>query len=216
MFPDFTDPQVLRASLVKLVALVLAITVHEYSHALAAFKLGDDYAARQGRLTLNPLVHADPLGTVLLPLFIGFGWGRPVPYIPQNLTRKYTLRAGEAIIAFAGPLSNLLMGIVCAGLWVGLTKFGVLESGSPFSHLLWTGLYLNFVLFFFNLLPIPPLDGSKVAAWLFGPKADPVLDRIQGAGMLGLMVAVVFGGFLISPFVGVSVEWVLMAFRAVM
>jgi Zn-dependent protease len=212
MFPDFSNPDVLRASLVKMVSLILAVTVHEYCHALAAYRLGDDFAARQGRLTLNPLAHADPLGTVILPLFVGFGWGKPVPYVPQHLTRKISLRAGEAIIAFAGPLANVVLAFVCAGLLVGLTHFDVIAYRSAFGHLLHVGLVLNLTLFFFNLLPVPPLDGSKIAAWVFGRRADALLDRLQGMGALGFVLVVLFGGAIVSPAVQASSELMLGAF----
>jgi Zn-dependent protease len=215
MFPDFSNPDVLRQSLTRMVALVLAIAVHEYAHALAAYRLGDDTAARQGRLTLNPAAHADVLGTLILPLFIGFGWGKPVPYMPTRLSRRFSMRAGEAIIAFAGPLANLLMAIVAGGLWVGLLATGVIGSGSPFHRLLPTMLGLNLSLFFFNLLPVPPLDGSKVLAWMLGRRADGVLDRIQGMGMIGLMVAMLIGGRVIGPAVHYSMTMVLRAFGAI-
>ena len=105
-------------SLLNVVTIVLSVCVHEFAHAFAAFRLGDETAARQGRLTLNPLAHADPVGTVLLPAlapFLGFGafgWGKPVPYIPTNLTRKYSMRAGEAIVAAAGPFANLVLSLI--------------------------------------------------------------------------------------------------------
>lgn len=192
-------------ALLAVVSMLLSTCVHEYCHALAAYKLGDDYAARLGRLTLNPLAHADPIGTIALPALGtmmwggAFGWGKPVPYIPNNLSRRFTMRAGEAIIAFAGPCANLVMAIVVAGLWVGLGRFGLIGHGGPLDALLRTMLSLNISLFFFNLLPLPPLDGSKIVAYLFGPKADGFLDTLSGSGNLGLLLAIAFGGTLISP-----------------
>ncbi len=193
--------------LLIVVTLVLSIGVHEFAHAFAAWKLGDDTAARQGRLTLNPLAHADPLGTLILPAFFafsgfgGFGWGKPVPYVPTNLTRKFSMRSGEAIVAFAGPASNLVLAVVSGALLGGLLKFQLVGYDSAFIALLNQMIIINLVLFFFNLLPVPPLDGSKIAAWLFGQRADRVLDAIHSTGPIALIVVVLLGGKLISPFV---------------
>lgn len=195
---------VLADVLITVVTLLLSICVHEFAHAFAAYKLGDDYAARMGRLTLNPFAHADPLGTLILPAVFTlmgggvFGWGKPVPYVPTNLTRRFSMRAGEAIIAFAGPLANLLMAIFCGGLLVATVRFGVIGASSPFYPLLRTMLYLNVVLFFFNLLPVPPLDGSKIFAWMLGQRADGFLDAIQRAGPMALMIVIIAGGSVIS------------------
>jgi Zn-dependent protease len=208
--------------MLTLVTMLLSVCVHEYAHALAAYKLGDDYAAREGRLTLNPMAHADPIGTLLFPAMAafagwgGFGWGRPVPYIPTNLTRRYSMRAGEAIVAFAGPLANLVMGVVCAGLWVGLLRYGVIDFNSPFALLLGTMFPLNFVLFFFNLLPVPPLDGSKIFSWLVGQRADRLLDSIASAGPIALIAVVLLGGKLIAPMVHALSSWVTLGFAALL
>jgi Zn-dependent protease len=216
------DSDLVLRALLNVVTMVLSVCVHEFAHAFAAYRLGDDTAARDGRLTLNPLAHADPIGTVLLPglaPFMGFGafgWGKPVPYVPTNLTRKYSMRAGEAIIAFAGPFANLVMGILSAGLLIGLTSFQVIGLESPIAVLLQAMVYINFILLFFNLLPVPPLDGSKVAAWLFGRKADPALDTIQGAGMLGLFLAIAVGGFVAVPLARVLQSWTYRGFLAVL
>lgn len=216
------EPEALLNALVTVVTMVLSTCVHEYAHALAAYRLGDDYAARLGRLSLNPLVHADPIGTVLIPALGalawggGFGWGRPVPYIPNNLTRKFSMRAGEAMIAFAGPFANLVMATLSAGLWVALRRYGVIGHASPIDSLLGAMVQLNFALFFFNLIPMPPLDGSKIAAFLFGRKADPVLDALSGAGMLGVMLAIAFGGYLISKPVSLMMHWSIQGFSYIL
>lgn len=199
------EPDRVLASLLNVVTMVLSVCVHEFAHAFAAYRLGDDTAARQGRLSLNPLVHADPVGTVILPAlapFLGFGtfgWGRPVPYVPTNLTRRFSMRGGEAIVAFAGPFANLVMGVLCAALLVGLGNLGVLAPSSPFTRLLTSMVGLNFMLLLFNLIPVPPLDGSKVMAWIFGRKADRPLDAIQESGALGIMLALALGSFVVAP-----------------
>ncbi len=213
------DPSTLIRVLVVVVAMLLSTAVHEYAHALAAFRLGDDYAAREGRLTLNPFAHADPVGTLLLPAlgaaFWGgaFGWGKPVPYIPTRLTRKYSMRAGEAIIAFAGPFANLVLGTLATAVYVALPRLGLADE-EGLTHLLSALISLNFMLFLFNLLPVPPLDGSKVVAWLFGARADRVLDGLQGMGSMGLLIAILLGGRVVGPMAAVLTSWVFGAFRA--
>jgi Zn-dependent protease len=204
---DFTPDQLVRTLLV-VVTLVLSVTVHEFSHAFAAHLLGDDFPERNGRLTLNPAAHVDPIGTLLLPTLFAltgygaFGWGRPVEYIPTNITRKVSMRAGEAWIAFAGPLSNLILSILSAALLVSLLKLGVLGIGSPFVPLLQAMIQMNVVLFAFNLLPAPPLDGSKIVSWFFGQKADRFLDAIANAGTMGFLVVIIVGNVLINPIIG--------------
>jgi Zn-dependent protease len=205
----------LKEALTVLITLLLSVSVHEYSHALAAYKLGDDTAARQGRLTLNPFAHADPIGTLLLPLLGvlwgrgAFGWGRPVPYVPNHLTRRFSMRADEAIISFAGPLANLALAVISTlvlfAIRNGLGRYLVLHpSLMPIIPLLFGLLRLNLVLFFFNLLPVPPLDGSKILAWLLGYRADRLLDALQSVGFFGLILAIMFGGIVIGPFVNLG------------
>jgi Zn-dependent protease len=202
----------IKEALTVLITLLLSISVHEFAHALAAWKLGDDTAARQGRLTLNPFAHADPLGTLLLPL-LGvlthqgmFGWGRPVPYVPNNLSRRFSLRAGEAIIAFAGPFANLVLAVISTLVLFVLVRTPAHQAVAPFIGLMEAFLGLNLVLFFFNLLPVPPLDGSKIFAWLLGSRADRILESLNSLGMLGLILAIVFGGYVIQPFVGFALR----------
>ncbi len=134
---------------------VLSLSVHEASHALVGFWLGDSTAEREGRLTLNPLAHIDPLGFVSL-LLLGFGWGKPVPYNPYQL--KYP-RIGPVLVAAAGPLSNFLMGTACTfGMrWAEIH----LGAANLLTIFLSAGAFLNFSLAIFNLIPVPPLDGSK-------------------------------------------------------
>ena len=207
---------ILRVAL-TVISLLLSVAVHEYAHALAAYKLGDDHAASQGRLTLNPLAHADPMGTFVFPIVFSvmgsgiFGWGKPVPYIPNRLTRKYSLRAGEAIIAFAGPFANFIMAFISGALFFALP----LDANSPFNLLLWQMIQLNVILFFFNLLPVPPLDGAKVIAWVVGPKADSALDSIQRAGPMALIVVVLVGGTVISKPAGLLIGLIVTSMRAV-
>jgi Zn-dependent protease len=153
-----------------LVALVIAITVHEFSHALVADRLGDPTPRLMGRLTLNPLAHLDPLGTLML-LIARFGWGKPVPFDPYNLRNP---RRDAALISVAGPVSNILMATVSAIVLNVLLSARLSLAGVPFIglilfvvlNLLHTMVALNVVLAVFNLIPIHPLDGFKIVGGL--------------------------------------------------
>lgn len=148
----FSDPLVF---LVFIAVFMLALSIHEFSHAYAGYLLGDMTAKRMGRLTLNPFAHIDPLGFLAL-ITIGFGWGKPVPFNPYNL--KYP-RWGPVLVASAGPFSNLIFGTLLA---IGY-RFAapVLGDSNLLVIFLSTGAYLNYILMLFNLIPLPPLDGSK-------------------------------------------------------
>jgi Zn-dependent protease len=146
-------------SIYYLVALVLVLTFHEFSHAWVANRLGDPTAKREGRLTLNPLAHIDILGTLMLFL-VGIGWGKPVPVNPQHFEKPVR---DQALTALAGPLANLVLA------FFGAIPYSYLSSISPLYQLGGAVLDLSVVLFLFNMLPIPPLDGSKFVG-LFIPK----------------------------------------------
>jgi Zn-dependent protease len=143
------------AAVAFLLGLVIGITVHEASHATSAYLLGDDTAYRDGRVTLNPVSHLDLLGSLML-LMAGFGWGRPTPVVPSKL-RGGVL--GPVAVALAGPVSNLLIVAVCAALYL-LPPFR--DQGGYLFILVIMVAFTNALLFVFNLIPIPPLDGSKV------------------------------------------------------
>jgi len=142
------------------IALLAAITVHEFAHALAADKLGDPTPRLQGRLTLNPLAHLDPLGTIAL-LVMSFGWGKPVVFDPYNLRSP---KRDTAIISLAGPVSNLLL--------AGLLSFALraFALGPIVSSLLVVLVHLNIALAVFNLVPVYPLDGEKILTGLLSPR----------------------------------------------
>ena len=145
----FTDPEIF---ILLSFALIISISIHEFSHAFVADKLGDSTARDMGRLTLNPKAHLDPIGTILL-LFIGFGWGKPVPFNPFNLKNP---KRDAALISLAGPMSNLLLAIVLAFI---LKIFPMWEVFSVFLYFL---ILYNLMLGFFNLIPLGPLDGNKI------------------------------------------------------
>ena len=153
--------------LLSLPGVIIAMTFHEYAHALAAYKLGDDTPKIQGRLNLNPLSHIDPIGLVLL-MVAGFGWGKPVQIDPRNFDGKYSLSKSEAIVAAAGPIMNFILAFVFAIIYYILFVATNVLSGLSASTLsvLYTIIIqiisINIGLGVFNLIPLPPLDGSKV------------------------------------------------------
>lgn len=156
----------LLSILLTLPGVLIAITFHEYAHALAAYKLGDDTPKYQGRLSLNPLTHLDPIAVIML-LFTHIGWGKPVQVNPNNFTRKISARVGEAIVAAAGPLMNFILALVGTIIFYALqvfaTNFAVgTQAGLIIMTMLQYAIIVNIGLGVFNLIPLPPLDGSKV------------------------------------------------------
>lgn len=141
-----------------LAALIVALTVHEFAHAAVGKWRGDDTAEQHGRLSLNPLAHIDFLGIVML-VTIGFGWAKPVPFNPQNL--QSPLKDG-LLIALAGPGSNIVMAFLAAGVFHVGAITGVFPVASMLGVFLIVSILVNFILFLFNLIPIHPLDGSKI------------------------------------------------------
>lgn len=170
-----SNPELIRLLALDLLVMVLSLTVHECAHAWVAYRLGDDTAQRDGRLSLSPVTHVDPLGTLLIPAMsvllgggFGFiGWARPVPVQPQRFRRSVPMRGGMALVAAAGPLSNLILALIALGLFalckradVGLWDGAGRTSG--IAALLVTMFHVNVGLMVFNFLPIPPLDGSRL------------------------------------------------------
>ena len=160
------NPGQLLGLLLSAPGVLIAITFHEFAHGYAAYKLGDDTAKNQGRLSLNPLAHLDPIGTLML-LVAGFGWGKPVEVNPRNYTRKISMEKGEAIVSLAGPLMNFVLAIIftliyCAIYKFASTSFLVSTIGGIIMLLISTTISINIGLGVFNLIPLPPLDGSKI------------------------------------------------------
>ncbi|MFP5352023.1 MAG: site-2 protease family protein [Actinomycetota bacterium] len=176
-------------------SLLLAIGLHEYAHALAADLQGDRLPRAMGRLTLNPIKHLDPLGTVLI-LIAGFGWGKPVEFRPEALSSR---RFGAALVALAGPLMNVALAIVGALLYRAVGAAG--EIGFLFDFLT-AFIYINVVLAVFNLLPIPPLDGSRLLTIFLPPSKQKVIFFLDRYGFLILLVIVFLGpASLLRPFI---------------
>lgn len=172
------------------IPLVLSLTVHEWAHAWSAFRLGDDTAQRLGRLTLNPLPHIDPIGTLLLPLLgVPFGWAKPVPVNPNRFNRRITMRAGMMITAAAGPAANVVLavgGTILLGLLIRVEP-DMLHEPSAVAELLQVTILLNVALAVFNMLPIYPLDGSRVADGLMPRRWRPAWERFVQFGPIALL-----------------------------
>lgn len=199
----------------QIAILVMSVVVHEVSHGYAASYLGDPTARYAGRLTLNPLKHLDPFGSLIVPLLLIhtgfiFGWARPVPVNPYNLRGRY----GEALVALAGPLSNLLLAFLL-GI---LTRTFPLEP--ELKHALITGIQqphnffetffwimgitisINIVLALFNLVPIPPLDGSKILFNLFPMAFAKAREALERYGFFILLIFVIFFWQVLTPLIG--------------
>jgi Zn-dependent protease len=193
------DPQTLIVKAVLIVVMLgIAFPIHEFAHALAAFRLGDGTARLMGRLTLDPRAHFDQTGGLLLAISVlffgfGFGWAKPTPYNPMNLQGG---RWGEAIVSAAGPLSNLVLAIA-ASIPLRYINTTGMDAGL-IADFLSVFVSLNLILMVFNLLPIPPLDGSKVLFAFMDPRTAwrvrPVLEQYGFVILLGAMILPIFGG----------------------
>jgi Zn-dependent protease len=190
----FKDPfQFIIALILITVPLLISVTFHEAAHGFAAYMFGDDTPKRQGRLTLNPLAHIDPLGTLML-FIVGIGWAKPVIINPYNIHG----RTKQMFVALAGPLSNLLLALVFSGCIYLLTKL----AGESINSILALSIYLlnlivriNFVLCIFNMIPIPPLDGSRFISWLLPEKLEKKYNMIEPYGMFLLLLLMFTVGF---------------------
>lgn len=161
-----TDTSSILGLLYTIPGVLLAITFHEFAHAWAADKLGDDTPRMEGRLSLNPLAHLDPVGSIML-LFAGFGWGKPVNVNPRNYNRDISMEKADALVSIAGPVMNFILAIVLTLIYCAIYKFGgvaLLSSNTMLiiMTMLMYAIAINVGLGVFNLIPLPPLDGSKV------------------------------------------------------
>jgi Zn-dependent protease len=220
------DPQMvqyIREGAVYLIALILSICVHEFGHAFVADRLGDPLPRSQGRVTLNPISHIDFIGTLVLPVVafamsisdpaVGakiLGWGKPVQISlsPRAISRKITLKTAHLLIALAGPMMNLLFGLVLSILYVGLVKLG----GSAAFHFALPILYvieMNIGLAFFNLIPCPPLDGGAILRGILPRGMERVSDVLEKWGVVLLFGLLMTGAlaYFMLPAEWLSDRW---------
>ena len=176
---------------VRLIVACTALPVHEAAHAYVASKFGDNTAKYQGRLTLNPMVHLDPIGTLML-VFFGVGWARPVPINPRNFNNP---KAGMAISSLAGPVSNVLLALVLMVVYKAMLVFGLITSSFTYAFIQILGIMIsvNVYLSVFNLLPIPPLDGSRLMTYFLPPKYYFGIMQYERYIMIGLLVLLYTG-----------------------
>lgn len=195
------------ATLFTLPAVIIAIAFHEYAHAWMADRLGDETPRMQGRLTLNPLKHLDPVGSILL-LFAGFGWGKPVQINSRNFNRNVSMSKGEALVSLAGPVMNFILAIIFA-IILGVvymfapSSFLTTTIGGVVYILLQECVLINIGLGVFNLLPLPPLDGSKIFINLFSYNARRWImehEQIFYYIFLGIWITGL-AGIIISPII---------------
>lgn len=192
-----------------IVVLIMSVVVHEFAHGYTAYLLGDNTARLSGRLTLNPLKHLDPFGSVILPLLLYFstqgtfliGWAKPVPYNPANLRNQ---KKGTLLVAIAGVLANLIVALVF-GLLIRFAPYIISESFlSPFYKISTIIVLLNLVLVFFNLIPIPPLDGSKVLFSFLPYKYKYIENFLEKWGMFVLLFFIIFLWSKVSPIIFIT------------
>jgi Zn-dependent protease len=201
--------------LIMAAPLLFAIVIHEVAHGWMALRFGDSTARDSGRLTLNPLPHIDPIGTVIVPLLLYFsntgflfGWAKPVPVNPYNLRNP---RENMMWVSLAGPGANMFAALAC-GLMLRFIKLsgGGFGMGSPIFgiavNMILYGMIINLVLACFNLIPIPPLDGSKVLMRFLPPRYELYMLQLQGMGMFLLIGIIMIGNVMGVPILGMIIH----------
>ena len=190
--------------IILLPVLIFSLCFHEFAHGYVAYRLGDHTAARNGRLTLNPLAHLDPIGSLMI-LFVGFGWAKPVPVNPVNFSNP---RIDMMKVAFAGPASNLILAFL-GGMIIRLLNISGVMIGEVLVQILYFFMYINIALAVFNMIPVAPLDGSQIFGNLISKNNPDLAWKLQMHGPKILLGLILFGiitkisilGIIISPFV---------------
>jgi Zn-dependent protease len=215
---DISADQV-RTAIVSLIAFILSIAVHEFGHAWMANRLGDRLPAQQGRLTLSPIAHIDPIGTIVMPLlaaFMGFpllAWGKPVQTNPNAYTRL-SPRTGHMVVALMGPAMNLLLAISISILLVVVSHVAPLPPGITEGVIRYF-LQLNIILMFFNLIPLPPLDGGSVLARILPRSLQVIPEVLQRYGMIIFVLLLLTKTFqvIMGPAYQVAGAWAAVVIR---
>jgi Zn-dependent protease len=203
----------------RIIVLVVAFTIHEFAHAWSATQFGDDTPRLNGRLTLNPLAHLDPMGSIVL-LFSGFGWAKPVPVNPYALERRS--RYAFMWVALAGPMSNLLLAVLAAiPFQLGLVSLSSLFSPSSgylpsFSLVVFEFVTINLVLMVFNLIPLAPLDGEKILYHLVPYSFRTTMDVIRPYGPMILILLIIAGPYIGLNFFGLVLGPAVSALRSLL
>lgn len=194
-----------------IIVLIMSVVVHEFAHGYTAYLLGDNTAKNSGRLTLNPLKHLDPFGSVILPLLLVFanagfviGWARPVPYNPTNLRNE---KKGTFLVAIAGILANLVV-VILFGLLMRFAPSLGIPLTSPFYKITSIIVILNLVLALFNLIPIPPLDGSKILFSFIPVKYRYIENFLEKWGMFLLLFFIIFIWAKIAPIIFIAFHFI--------
>jgi Zn-dependent protease len=213
---DFSPDQV-RDALLSLCAFIVSVSVHEFGHAFMANRLGDGLPRAQGRLTLSPLAHIDLIGTIVLPLVAAFmpggapliAWGKPVQTNPANYsTRRFSRRTGQMLVSAMGPLMNLVLAIVVSVVFAVLAKAHLLSVGVAEGVVRYL-VMLNLVLLFFNLIPLPPLDGAPVLAGLLPERLQFIPAALRRFGVLPFFILLLSGGlrYVMQPAYRLAAAW---------
>jgi Zn-dependent protease len=214
--------EAIRNGVVYLIGLILSICVHEFGHAFVADKLGDPLPRAQGRVTLNPIAHIDPIGTLLMPiLMIMFpgspllGWGKPVQVSlsARHMTRRFSIKVSHAFIAVAGPMMNVLFGLFLSGVYVLLLRF---TDGYVLAGFVGYVIGMNIALACFNLIPCPPLDGGAILHGVLPRDLEWITDALKTYGFIILFALLYSGaiGKIMGPVVGLADAWLQFLARA--
>ena len=179
--------------IILLPILIFSLCFHEFSHGYIAYRLGDHTAARSGRLTLNPLAHLDPIGSLMI-LFVGFGWAKPVPVNPINFSNP---RVDMMKVAFAGPASNLILAFI-SGLMIRFANYSDLMNNGILYQTLYVFSFINIALAVFNMLPVAPLDGSQIFGNMISKNNPELAWKLQMYGPKILMGLILIG--IVTPF----------------